>query len=192
MEVDGIFDIQMSVKKWGVSRFFFVFVAAFLTTWLTLNLFTARASDLSVVQVIDGDTVVMSNGQRVRLLGIDAPDRGVEGSEKAGVILESMLKNGRVWVEGDRYEEDTFGRRLGWLWVNCESEPEFKPDNYMSVVYEQRRGKELERKVESNPMGCKAGLLINEQLLKMGLVKTYFVDGELKYSERLRQVKGLE
>ena len=43
-------------------------------------------------------------------------------------------------------------------------------------------------------MGCMRGVLVNEQLLKMGLVKTYFVegDGELKYAERLRQVEVVE
>ena len=179
----------MSVKRWGISKFFFVFLLAFVTTWLTMSMFAVRAADFKVTQVIDGDTVAMSSGEKVRLLGIDAADNGIEGSEKAKIILEKLVGRRRVWVEGDRYGKDLYGRRLAWLWVGCESEPEFKSDKYMENL-----GRINNPWVEGNPMGCMRGVLVNEQLLKMGLVKTYFVegDGELKYAERLRQVEVVE
>jgi len=142
-----------------------------------------------VGKVIDGDTIVLDNGEKVRLLGIDAPDKGIEGSEKTTVVLETLIGGKKVWVEGDRYKEDQYGRRLGWLWMNCESVPEFKPEKYMEKVYLRNRGNTYTKWVEENPIGCRGGILVNEQLLKMGVVEQYFVEGEgeLKYGERLRR-----
>jgi len=180
----------MAKYKWGLERLFFVFVLAFVTTWLTLNLFSVGAKESKVGRIIDGDTLELKSGERVRLLGVDAPDNGEEGFEKSQALLEEMMRDSKVWIEGDRYEEDQYGRLLGWIWIDCESEPQFKPDDYMENVYLKNRGNTYVRWVEENPVGCKGGVLVNEQLLKMGLVSPYFVDGdgELKYEERLRQV----
>ena len=38
-------------------------------------------------QIIDGDTFIIKNGMTVRLLGIDAPNRGKEGYDSASSYL---------------------------------------------------------------------------------------------------------
>lgn len=46
----------------------------------------------TVTRVIDGDTVVLESGERVRLLGIDAPERGEAGAAAATAQLWALLQ----------------------------------------------------------------------------------------------------
>lgn len=77
-----------------------------------------------VERVIDGDTVVLEGGTRVRLLGLDAPELGRNGEEpeyygpEAKIFLEAIIAEaGRLVLltfEPVRY--DRYGRTLAYLW----------------------------------------------------------------------------
>jgi len=133
--------------------------------------------------VIDGDNLYLENGQSVRLIGINAPDRGEEKFEEARKKLASLVVNKNVWLEYDRYQDDKFGRILAWIWVNCESKPQFLPPDYMHLNKRQSRPGLVD-----NPESCKEGKLINELMVDSGLAKveTYKDRGELKYESRIR------
>lgn len=134
-------------------------------------------------QVIDGDTFeVDSGGRTVRLLGINAPDRGNKGYEEARTELSRLIEGKIVWLEYDRYQDDPFVRLLAWVWIRCEVEPEFLVYDYM-----HKSGNESQKGIRENPKGCKKGRLVNEELISKGLVKieTYKDRGELKYERRL-------
>jgi endonuclease YncB( thermonuclease family) len=70
---------------------------------------------ISVTRVIDGDTLV-SNGQRIRLFGIDAPEAGERCAEGATDRLR-QLAGDRVRIEGGPRSTDRFGRRLGYMYT---------------------------------------------------------------------------
>ena len=135
-----------------------------------------------VSQVEDGDTFSLSNGIRVRLLGINAPDRGKRNYKKAKEKLEDEVLNRNVYLEYDRYQNDKYGRILAWVWVGCEKTPKFLPYNYM-----HKSNNRSKKGLMKNPTGCKKGKLVNEELVKSGLVKAVFYKdrGELKYQKRL-------
>jgi micrococcal nuclease len=89
---------------------------------LTLLLFSVLASSFGVVQggglvsvsvlrVIDGDTMEISGGDRVRLLGIDAPERGDHLSGQATDRLRELIAPGSVTLEVCE-DRDTYGRLL--------------------------------------------------------------------------------
>ena len=62
-------------------------------------------------RVIDGDTIVLDTGTRVRLLGIDAPERGEPYADKSTEDLSGMLRRGKISL--DRCAElDKYGRVL--------------------------------------------------------------------------------
>lgn len=70
-----------------------------------------------VVSVIDGDTLVVRVGlkrHRVRLIGIDAPERGACFSAEATAAARALALNERVTLVGDRTQSrrDRFGRLL--------------------------------------------------------------------------------
>ena len=74
-----------------------------------------------VVHVADGDTVTLDTGQRVRLLGIDAPEMEKEGqpadflAHKAKRVMIDLAQGKRVHLEYDRLRYDRYGRTLAYL-----------------------------------------------------------------------------
>lgn len=74
---------------------------------------------LAVTRVVDGDTVDLNDGRRVRLLGIDAPELGECGFDQAGTFARSILLGQRVDVAPDPTQEsvDRYGRSLVYITV---------------------------------------------------------------------------
>jgi endonuclease YncB( thermonuclease family) len=149
------------------------------------ELLDAHPIAAEVQEVTDGDTLVLKNGLTIRLSAVDAPEKGKTGGQEAAEYLTKLIKDKRVYLEYDRYQDDRFMRILAWVWMNCESEPKFLPYNYMHLTYNQSKPGLTE-----NPEGCKKGQLVNEMMVKKGLAKMIFYKdrGEMKYEERLRKV----
>lgn len=74
-----------------------------------------------VVSVVDGDTVrvLMPDGheERVRLIGIDAPEDGSLLDHEATSYLEGLVLGEEVRLVGDVSDRDPFGRLLRYLYV---------------------------------------------------------------------------
>jgi len=137
-----------------------------------------------IVQTVeDGDTFTLKNGVIVRLIGVNAPERGTKNYSEATDYLTENLKNERVYLEYDRYQDDIYSRVLAWVWIDCESTPKFMPSDYM-----HKSGNESNPGLIENPKGCKKGKLVNEELVIKGYAKTvsYTDRGPLKYEARLQ------
>jgi hypothetical protein len=69
--------------------------------------------------VIDGDTIELATGERVRLIGIDTPERGVCGFSEASERLSGMV-TGRVVTlsPGARDDVDHYDRLLRYVDVD--------------------------------------------------------------------------
>jgi micrococcal nuclease len=65
--------------------------------------------------VVDGDTFVLSDGDRIRLLGVNAPEMGRCYSEEAKQKLADLIQNKYVRIEEEK--RDTYGRRMGLVYV---------------------------------------------------------------------------
>lgn len=139
-----------------------------------------------ISNIIDGDTLETKKGVRIRLIGINAPDRGDRGYEGAKGRLGEMVNQKKIWLEYDRYQDDKNGRILAWVWINCESNPKFTPSDYMYLTYNQSKPGLMD-----NPDGCKKGKLVQEELIKSGraVINVYKDRGELKYVRRLENRK---
>jgi len=132
-----------------------------------------------VLNIEDGDTFELSEGQRVRMIGINAQERGKENYDVAKNFLDKTIKNKKVWLEYDRYQDDKYGRILAWVWIDCETEkPKFESADYMHL-----NGKESKPFVEVKPVGCQNGELINRKLVEenMAVPVNYENRGRLKY-----------
>jgi micrococcal nuclease len=76
-----------------------------------------------VSQVIDGDTLVLSGGSRVRLLGIDAPEMEKAGkpadflAHKSKAALAALTLHQKIHLEYDRLHYDRYGRLLANLFT---------------------------------------------------------------------------
>ena len=76
-----------------------------------------------VVQIVDGDTVVLAGGAKVRVLGIDAPEMERDGqpadflAHKAKATLAELTLDCTVSLSYDRLRYDHYGRLLAYLWL---------------------------------------------------------------------------
>ncbi len=72
---------------------------------------------LTVTDVIDGDTIEVSGGNIIRLLGVDAPERGECYYEEAKEALDELVLGKEVRLEKDIVGTDNFGRLLRHVFV---------------------------------------------------------------------------
>jgi len=76
------------------------------------------AQDLHrVSEVIDGDTIVLSNGDRVRFLGINTPENGMYFYMESRDVLEIMVLGKDVTLEKDVSDCDIYGRKLRYVFL---------------------------------------------------------------------------
>ena len=76
----------------------------------------AKAESVMIKRTIDGDTVVTTTGERVRLACIDAPERGSKGAAAATRSLREQVEGRRTGVR--RITRDRYGRTVGELFPN--------------------------------------------------------------------------
>jgi endonuclease YncB( thermonuclease family) len=73
----------------------------------------------TVARAIDGDTLEMRDGTRVRMLGIDTPERGQCGYKEAKELLTSLVDNKTVLtVKGGKTDKDKYGRIVRYVEYN--------------------------------------------------------------------------
>jgi len=116
-----------------------------------------------VSQAIDGDTLLLSKGRVVRMVGIDAPDRGEALYDKALEYSLKMAEGKRVKLEYDQYQDDKFGRILAYVWVPCVSQK-----------------------------GCRSNkIMLNQALVSQGLARVviYSKRKKLKHQDQLFQAE---
>ena len=93
-------------------------------------------ADISVKRVVDGDTLLLDNGERVRLIGIDTPElhesakleRDAQRSKQDAREIQEMGKRAyeftkklvegkRVSLEFDVEKQDRYGRLLAYVFL---------------------------------------------------------------------------
>ena len=71
-----------------------------------------------VTRVIDGDTVVIEGGERVRLLYIDTPEKGQPCYKEASNRLTELIDGKDIVLERVGENRDKYGRLLRYIFVN--------------------------------------------------------------------------
>jgi endonuclease YncB( thermonuclease family) len=72
----------------------------------------------NVTRIIDGDTLELEFGQKVRLLGLNTPEKGFPYSINATEFLKNKVLGKRVQIES--YGYDKYGRILAHIFVGKE------------------------------------------------------------------------
>ena len=78
-----------------------------------------QESGCVVRQVVDGDTFRCRDGRKVRLIGIDSPERkqGPFGSRAQQALLRMLPTGSQVQLEHDVTLTDRYGRLLAYVWA---------------------------------------------------------------------------
>lgn len=72
-----------------------------------------------VARVIDGDTLVLDDGDRVRVLGIDSCEAGTPGGQRATERAESLLRGAAVTLTREPgVDRDRYDRALRYVQVD--------------------------------------------------------------------------
>lgn len=75
-----------------------------------------------VKEVVDGDTIILKDGEKIRYLGIDAPDQGKPYHLKAKEYNQKLVANKQISLEYEPEEtKDFFGRTLAYVFVKDDS-----------------------------------------------------------------------
>jgi micrococcal nuclease len=90
----------------------------FIATILVFLIYFFSPNKIEISEVIDGDTVKLSTGEYVRLLGINAPEKGQKFYEEAKIRLEELLRDSNIKLESDFENSDKYGRLLRYLYAN--------------------------------------------------------------------------
>jgi len=73
-----------------------------------------------VTRITDGDTITIEGGARVRLLGINCPERGEQFYAEGKKFVEQLLLYKEVELERDVIDKDRYGRILRYVWLGGE------------------------------------------------------------------------
>jgi endonuclease YncB( thermonuclease family) len=79
---------------------------------------------VTVSKVIDGDTVVLGDGRRLRLIGIDTPELGNHGepdqefAREARSALVAILKDKKIGLQFDDERQDKYQRLLAHVFLS--------------------------------------------------------------------------
>jgi micrococcal nuclease len=73
--------------------------------------------EYKVIEVIDGDTLVLSNNEHVRLIGINTPESERYFYGEAKEVLKLLVLNKNVRLEKDVDDRDTYGRLLRYVYI---------------------------------------------------------------------------
>ena len=142
-------------------------IPIFLTAIISLVYFTeinrkpaAKKETYLVERVIDGDTLVLTMNEKVRLIGIDCPERKEPFYEKAKSRLEELTLQRSIELERDKSDKDRFGRLLRYIFIDNRMANEilleeglakakaYKPDTKHSILFKQ-----LEQQAKQNQRG---------------------------------------
>ena len=109
------------LKKYSINRKFFIFVIPALILLSLLS--TSHAEIYKVKRVIDGDTLFLLNGEKVRLIGVDTPETkhpqkpvqyfGIEAYK----FTKQMAEGKVVKLEYDWQRRDRYRRLLAYVYL---------------------------------------------------------------------------
>jgi micrococcal nuclease len=137
---------------------------------------SSELSEVVVTKVIDGDTIELDTGEKLRYIGIDTPEtkhpnKKIECfGEEASLINEELLLGKTVTLEKDVSETDRYGRLLRYVYVNELMVNEYlvrhgfaQAVSFPPDVKYQERFKEAERLAREENLGLWGNCVIESE-----------------------------
>ena len=107
--------------RYFMNRKFSIFVIPILILFFLLS--ASHAEIYKVKRVIDGDTLLLINGERVRLIGVDTPEtkhpqKPVQYfGREAYLFTKQMIDGKEARFEFERQKRDRYGRLLAYVYL---------------------------------------------------------------------------
>lgn len=115
---------------------------AYIGTGFTHNIPSSKYSDMTASQildtyndtecdveesglctkVVDGDTIYLDNGEKIRFVGVNTPEKGVDGYQTSKLFVEKLCLGKTVGIDvDDSKNSDKYGRTLGVVIIDGKS-----------------------------------------------------------------------
>jgi len=141
-----------------------------------------------VKRVIDGDTLELIYGQKVRLFGIDCPEAGTKKGIKAFDLVKAIMDlsvDNKVVLKYDIEQRDKNGRLLAYVYIySLEggfggqttplSEEASRLINSFGMYYERVNGRDM--------------LFLNATIIKSGYAKPMNISANVKYNDIFKEL----
>ncbi len=102
-------------------KYFLRCVSYFTAFILCLSFFSCVSHSRYVTNVIDGDTIVTSDGMHIRYIGLNTPEKGQKYYQEALEFNRKLVQGKAIHLEFDEEQTDAFGRSLAYVYVQQES-----------------------------------------------------------------------
>ena len=89
----------------------------------------------TVTNIVDGDTLDIDSGERIRLVCVDTPERGEPYFKEAKDRLSELVLDKEVRLEKDTTERGKYGRLLRYIWIDDELTSEILVEEGFARVY---------------------------------------------------------
>ena len=74
--------------------------------------------EVNITRAVDGDTLQTIEGDKIRLLGINTPEKGIFFYQEAKDFTKQLVENKTVLLQSS--ESDKYGRELGYVFLGNE------------------------------------------------------------------------
>lgn len=170
------------------AAFFLGFILVF---WGVVPVRVCQAFDsFAVIDIVDGETLKLSNGEKIRLIGIDVPasSRGVKlrddikntgkdastliaTGKKAAKFLRELIKNQKVVLEYDAEAKERSGRR--WAYVYFYLDPHLNmeiPEAWYAELSPETKERQLR-------------VFLNATMIREGYASVRIIPPNVKYQK---------
>lgn len=123
--------------------------------------------DIQVAEVIDGETLELANGERVKLIGVDCPTAETLDGLKATLFLKVIAEGKKITLEFDEKKKDNDGRLLAYAYISAGT-------GCSACLPRWAYGKIFENNLN---------IFLNATILKAGYVSSATVSPNVKYAD---------
>jgi endonuclease YncB( thermonuclease family) len=116
-------------KKTIVLTFLFITSGIFYYQLVSTN----ERTTVFVARVIDGDTIELDSGQKLRLKGINTPEKSIIGYEEAKDFLKKLSENKSLNAE--IMGIDKYGRGLSYIFIDNQNINELILEKGLGTLY---------------------------------------------------------
>lgn len=164
---------EIAVRK----KAFFLFLGFLLSLVSETSSGGRFYDEFWVRHVVDGDTIELSNGEKVRYIGMDAPEERRRGGREwvfdpepyaaeATQANRNLVQGKKVRLEFDRERRDSYGRLLAYVYVR--RDPRKGPPSDREVFLESGE------------------IFVNATLVQKGLARPLSIPPNTRHAERLK------
>ncbi|UCB48932.1 MAG: thermonuclease family protein [Deltaproteobacteria bacterium] len=152
-----------------------------------ISLSFAHSAYNKVQSVYDGDTILLETGEKVRYLGINAPEMDYEGKKSEFLAITSrdynsrLVNKKRVRLEFDQEKRDHYGRLLAYVFLEGGDMVNalLLRQGFAHVMVKRPNLKYLSLLLDDQRMAMKARLGIWSQAT--GKMETYYLGNDGSY-----------